>query len=344
MSFCRPAALALLSASLVVSCAATAYASGVSARTPGRADSPRVQLGIDIDFYYWAGTNVAATAAADISYIKSLHANSVSISFPFYVGGIRSNEALAKSATPSPANLALLVSAARDAGLYVSLRPLMDQANIRPQWRGSWTPASAAKWFASYEAFLRPYAVMAQQQHVPEFIESAELTALSSSPYWKSVYKYLRRVYHGRLAVSNNFVPKPVKHLDVDGVYQLLDDYHPVNAPTSASVATLTRGWESFLATEARGITLSEIGIAAEDGAYRKPYAIGGVGKFNPQIQVRWFTAACDAVAKMHLGGVYFWAIPFGSALNQPPGPATAAYIADGAGAGAISACFKRLS
>jgi hypothetical protein len=50
-------------------------------RVPGE---PTLQLGIDIDFYAGADTNVAPTVQQDVFCIRSLNANAVSISFPFY--------------------------------------------------------------------------------------------------------------------------------------------------------------------------------------------------------------------------------------------------------------------
>jgi hypothetical protein len=39
-------------------------------------------------------------------------------------------------------------------------------------------------------------------------------------------------------------------------------------------------------------------------------------------VQSRYFTAACNAVAREHLGGIYFWAIGIGQDLSVPPGAA----------------------
>ena len=72
---------------------------------------PAVQLGIDIDFYASPGANIAPTARQDIAYIKSLHANAVSISFPFYSD--KSGRLSARSPkTPSMAQLDTLITMA----------------------------------------------------------------------------------------------------------------------------------------------------------------------------------------------------------------------------------------
>jgi hypothetical protein len=347
----RPITSALLAVGIVACCVATANASTARAARPAashrpvvhQSRRPKVQLGIDVDYYSNPGVNVPATDKALVSYIKSLHANSVSISFPFYVSGPRASSVSATAATPTPTALGELAGTAEHAGLYVSIRPLLDQGNLHES-RLAFKPANAGAWFASYEKFLRPYAVMAQHEHVQAFIEGAELNSLGGSPYWTKLDAYLRTVYHGTLAYSNNFSPRVIKKLtDKEKVLQLLDDYHPVKAGASASVATLSKGWDSFLATEPRGVTIAEAGIAAEDNAYARPYALNGQGAFNPLIQVRWFSAACDAVTKEHLGGLYFWSVVFGAALNVPPGPSNPTAFAAGPGAREISACFKKL-
>jgi hypothetical protein len=55
-------------------------------KVPGE---PSLQLGIDIDFYTSADTNVAPTAQQYVSCVKSLNANLLSISFPFHTNGAR---------------------------------------------------------------------------------------------------------------------------------------------------------------------------------------------------------------------------------------------------------------
>jgi hypothetical protein len=335
----------LLAVGLIACSGATCYASALPASGQRAANvrAPKVQLGIDIDYYSNPAINVVTADAAMISYIKGLHANSVSISFPFYISGPKSSTVYGNATTPTPAQLGALATDAEHAGLYVSIRPLMDEGNLDGA-RPGWMPADPAAWFASYGRFLKPYARMAQTDRIPELIEGAELTRISDSKYWTGVNAQLRKVYRGTLAYSNNFGRTPVKGLvSKQGVAQLLDDYHPVDVPSTASVATLTKGWNAYLKTQPRGIVISEIGITAEDNAYSTPWLTAGLGAFNPAIQVRWFTAACNSVTDEHLGGIYFWSVLFGQAFNVPPGPADAAAFSDGPGAAEIATCFKKL-
>ena len=61
----------------------------------------------------------------------------------------------ASAATPTPSQLAVLIHDAEQAGLYVSLRPLLDEHKLREP-RGAWAPGDPAAWFASYQHFLQP--------------------------------------------------------------------------------------------------------------------------------------------------------------------------------------------
>ncbi|MGO8883688.1 MAG: glycoside hydrolase family 113 [Streptosporangiaceae bacterium] len=308
----------------------------------GRA--PHRQLGIDVDFYLSPGMNVPSVARTDVAYVRSLHANSLSISFPFFMDGPSSSGVRAGSQTPSPATLAVLVRTAESAGLYVSVRPLLDEHNLGIS-RVYWKPADPATWFASYRRFLLPYAEMAQQAHVPVLVTGVEFSQFSRSPRWTQLGSALRRVFRGTLSYSNYWGYAGRRNVSSSGVVQTVDAYKPVLQPDgTASVAQLTAAWDAYAASLPSGIVLSEVGIAAQPGAYAQPYQIVWPGEpVVPSVQGHWFTAACHAVTAEHLGGIYFWSLNFGQQLTVPPGRADPASFTDSRGAAAISACFKRL-
>jgi hypothetical protein len=305
------------------------------------------QLGIDLDYYvYSPAQNVAANAAADVGYVKSLHANALSVSFPFFMHGPQTNSVYASGQTPTPADLAVVAQDAERAGLYFSIRPLLDEKSLNyPGGRTKWTPDNMAKWFASYEQFLRPYAQMAQMVHIPEMFTGVEFNKFLYSPYWARLDAYLRRYYHGTLGYSDSRNWElPRTRVNKAGVVQEIDAYKPLRLPDTASVATLTKAWDTYLGSGLHGITISEMGITAQDGAYHKPYSVQWFGApLVPMIQVRWFTAACNAVAR-YGDGLYIWSLSFQEQFNQPPGPSDPASFVDSAGANAIAACFQRLS
>ncbi len=316
-------------------------------KLPAWAGKPARQLGIDVDFYVYApGEDVSGIAAADVAYARSLHANSLSVSFPFFTDGWRGDTVYGNGETPSPADLAIVAAAADRAGLYFSIRPLMDESSLHHKGgRTKWTPTHPAAWFASYEQFLKPYAEMAQGEHIPEFFTGAEFDRFNSSPYWAKLDAYLRRYYHGALAYANNWDIPIAKTVNTEQVTQTVDAYPPTSISSGASVAALTVKWDRYLSHKARGVVISEIGIAAQAGAYDRPFRlVWGGESLDPAIQERWFTAGCDSMVNEHGGGIYFWSVSFGQSLDSPPTLANPTAFVDGPGASAIAACFTRLS
>jgi hypothetical protein len=339
------------SAAATHSARAAHSAPSAGARSPkgsrsGQQPAPDPQLGIDLDYYLDSpARSVPAIAAADVAYVRSLHANALSVSFPFFMHGPDATTVYGSARTPTPAELAVLVSDAEKAGLYVSIRPLLDEKSLHyPGGRTKWTPVDMAAWFASYEAFLQPYAQMAEREHVPEMFTGVEFNEFLHSAYWGRLDAYLRRYYHGTLAYSDSRNWElPSAWTDSHGVIQEVDAYKPIRLPPNASIATLTRKWDGYLGHGLHHITISELGISAQDGAYYQPYSVQWFrGTLDPEIQVRWFTAACNAAAR-YGDGLYFWSINFANQFAVPPGPAYPAAFIDSPGAQAIAACFQRL-
>lgn len=297
---------------------------------------PWIQLGIDVEVYTYPGQDIAAAAAADIGYLRSLHANSVSVSFPFFVTGRSADKVEASSSTPTPAQLGTIVEAAQNAGLYVSVRPLLDETSLRES-RVQWQPIDQAAWFRSYRDFLLPYATMAQQDHVQEFIVGAEFSRFSRSSYWNSLDTALRSVYTGTLAFANNWGGDQFTGHGGKGVAETVDAYPPMQPPLLAA-------WESFDRKLSAGTVETEVGIDAVAGAYKRPWQHEWTAatSLDTSVQADWFTAACHAVEKTHLGGIYFWPLAFSQQLTGPT-PADQGLWAHSAGGAAISSCFASL-
>ena len=192
-------AVAALTAMLVAACSSAAP-SPQAAQVP----LPSLQLGVDLDFYATPRTNIVPTAQQDIAYIKSLHANAVSISFPLH-----SDKAgtvigpLAK--TPSVAQLNTLITMAENAHLAVTVRPLLNQDTLGKA-RVHWKPAHLAAWFAAYRNFLLPYVALAQRDHVAVFVIGTELNAFANAAGWTALRDAISAQYHGQLAFSNNWL------------------------------------------------------------------------------------------------------------------------------------------
>jgi hypothetical protein len=304
---------------------------------------PAIQLGAGIDLYTYPKQNFAKSSVTEVAYLKALHANSVTVSFPFFMHGKGASSVYAKPSTPTPADLAVFAQTAEAAGLYVAIRPLLDETSLTVP-RSSWKPHDPAAWFASYQSFLLPYAAMAQKAGISAFYVGAEFTKFGTSPLWTPLDKALRKVYKGTLQYADNG-HRLEKGLGGTGVKATSDAYPDVPVPGNATVATLTKDWEQYDKVMARGSVLSEVGIAGVLDAYRKPWDhTWPKPKLDPETQVRWFDAACHAAAATHMGGIYFWAIGFGKTeLSTKLSVKNQAAWEVGPGEQEIASCFHQL-
>jgi hypothetical protein len=293
------------------------------------------QRGIDVDWYTYSGQNVSADAAATVTYIQSLHANAVSVSFPFFTKGQSPGSVHGASTTPTPDQLGILVSDAREAGLYVSLRPLLSEPSLGLS-RVRWIPSDPRAFFAAYLRFLIPYLRMAQRDQVPEFIIGAEFEAFGTAPGWRAVDREARRLFHGTLACADNW---PTVQRDGCGTpVQTVDAYRPLHARDWLA------GWERWDHSLPTGIVQTEVGIAAAPQAAQRPYRVRWpIAVTDPAVQARWFASACQAAVNEHLGGIYFWSVSMAATQPKGPTPESQTTWAGGPAAGAISACFASI-
>jgi hypothetical protein len=295
------------------------------------------QRGIDIDLYSYPGLDYPGTTTATVRYITSLHANAVSISFPFFMNGTRPGSVHATSATPTPAQLAVVITAAERAGLRVSLRPLLDEHSLG-RIRVFWVPSKLTAWFAGYERFLKPYAQMAQREHVSEFIVGAELGGFSRSPRWNALDRLVSGWYHGTLACADNW-DQLYQHGCGQRVVQTVDAYHP-----AVSHDRFLPEWIAYDRRMIAGTVETEVGIAAAQGAWKQPWTWHWpVRSVSPAVQVQWFTAACQAAFRTHLGGIYFWSVGLGTTIPHGPALTSQTTWAGGPAARAISSCFASI-
>jgi hypothetical protein len=249
----------------------------------------------------------------------------------------------AKPSTPTPAQLAVLARAATKAGLFVVLRPLMDQTSIGES-RASWKPRNQKTWFASYRKFLLPYASMAHRAGVARFYVGAEFSKFQGSRYWTPLDKAVRRAFKGTLVYANN---GPGVHAGIGGkgVQLSVDAYPNLKVGSNPTTARLTRAWTAYDKRLPARTVLSEVGISGVKGAFRQPWQHHWPHpRMDISVQVRWFTAACRAAAASHLGGLYFWAIGFGKpALVQKLDATHQGAWENGPARNAVAACYKQV-
>ncbi|MFF0220624.1 glycoside hydrolase family 113 [Streptomyces sp. NPDC004629] len=293
---------------------------------------------------------VEKQARLHADYLVGLHANSVSVSFPFFTPGKTSTKITRGDKTPTPARLARVLRIFHEAGLRTTVRPLMDESSLDiadGNWRGNIAPTDRDAWFASYEKFLTPYLRAAHGEKAATFVIGTELNSMEGDQRWGKLVDNAEKAFGGEVAYDANWdnyvngpITMPVNHLGIDA-------YFPVKVDDDASVKALVDGWDTWLDKKATGtlpkITIAEAGIGAMKGAYHAPGDFYTKRAVNPRVQANWYTAVCKVVQERKMSGVYWWSIYFDDDPTTKPDDKVASRL-DFAGRPltekAIKSCF----
>jgi hypothetical protein len=276
------------------------------------------------------------------------HANAVSLNFPFYQSGSRTNDPQRAPMTPSPGRLAMLTELAHRYHLSVQYRPYLWERNLRPPSRPQIRPSNVSLWFQNYWTFLEPYLESANQAGASSFSVALEFTTLL--PYlsaWERIVQRAKTVYSGQLFYSQQHLPQETLPLTARGY----DAYQPIPLKSDryVSVAAFAIGFvRNFqmagMQATPGDLTVEELGIPAVSGAYLRPnyYHYSPSTKVLRAVQTDWFAGACNAFRKLHLAGLYYWSIDFNTFT---PGENSSKKIYDWLAtpsATAIQSCFAR--
>jgi hypothetical protein len=273
---------------------------------------------------YWSGDpndddEAVRTAAEQVlDRVVALGANSVSVTYPFFMASATADTVLADDPrTPSPERLGIFLDEANRRALRTTVRPMLDEGNLtgeRPGlWRGNIAPADRDGWFGSYAELLQPYAQLAAEKDVTTFVVGVELSSLERDSRWQWVIDAVRSEFDGELGYSTNHDRLGAPAL-ADEIHQSVDAYPALALGDDAAVAQLVVGLNQWLTTAAGGgvteLVLAEVGIGAHAGAYRQPWSPAGVGlAIVPEIQQRWFDAMCELMRTRNLAGIYYSSI-----------------------------------
>ena len=316
------------------------------------------ELGINVMIYDAWPQDADALASADqtFTYLEGLGATAVALNFSFAMDSATGSVISAAATTPSPTLLGAMVDEARNHGLSVELRPLLDESTVQPRWRGSIAPADPKAWFTSYGQFLAPYVTLAATHQIHRFVIGAELVSMIRfAKQWKHLIGGITpttSITGTELSVDGNWQPV----IGVAGVGYGMDFYQPVILPQGtkptvtsfqAAMHANLRGVFSGPASTApvplHQLVLSEVGIAAVKGAWVQPwqtYATQSV-TITRRIQAHWFTAACQTAKADHLKGIYFWSVFLAPWTSPTQDDSASPYEWVGtASAAAIRSCF----
>ena len=305
-------------------------------------------LGVDLyALSNYSSSQVETYGQRMLQYIKTvLKADAVGIVWNLYAPSRHSDVVEKTANTLSAANVAILTRIATQDGLMVTYRPLI----FLPKhgWEGRVEPTNPAKWFNSYYRAELPYLRRAQQFHVTEFVAETEMHSMNADPGWRAFYNRLSAIYHGTLtyaAWDGDYFPPSGHLMEVSALGMDMYEAMP-RLSASASKSKVLAAWDAYFATMPKSVlertTIQEIGIQARAGAYKDPANLQANGQMDQKVQANWFTAACQAVRKYDMRGVFFWKVDL---TDNPESPASSLSTFEGKqGAAAIASCASVLN
>jgi hypothetical protein len=310
----------------------------------------RPVLGVDVESDVNYSVATAKTYGRRVvGYIRNgLHVNSVGIIWDLCDPSFTSNIVARCQRSLSPAAVRAIAREASQEGMTMQLRPLIrvgppaDWGNPHLSWEGFIQPSNQAEWFRYLLRAETPYLRILRDFHGSEFVVGTEPFYIASSPYWRwllhkahSVCKCATIVASHTARYRVGIVPSR-KRAGVDW-------YAHLHIPDNSSQARVTSAFEASVKMVPRRLlartSLDEEGIRATVGAYAHPEEWDITGPSDPEVQARYFTAACETVKHDHMRGVYFYVIPL---RDNPAHPlAFAAFFVKNAGAKAIQGCAR---
>jgi hypothetical protein len=248
---------------------------------------------------------------------EKLHANAVSLNFPFWESGSLSNDPMRAPMTSSPQRMMAITAIAHHYHLSVQWRPFLFESDLLYQTHDSIRPTDPNIWMRNYWNFLEPYLEAANLSGAASFSIALELrTMLPYLSQWTTIVRRAKSLFSGTLFYSQQHLPQVSLPLTARGY----DAYQPIDLKSAKdlSVARLTRGFiynlhvPEMQQTPA-DLTLEEISIPGVPYAYLRPshFHLAKNVKLDRPVQTEWFEAACNAFYQLHLQGIYYYGIAF---------------------------------
>jgi hypothetical protein len=214
--------------------------------------------------------------------------------------------------TPSDAALRAIAASAKERGMRIRLRLLVDVRSGES--RVTISPADPDAWFASYAQRVRHYAWLAGELGADTLEIGAELKGVSKdAERWREVVAVARAAFGGRLAYAANWDEfKQVRWWDaVDEIG--VDAWFPVAASADPAPSAVLAAWRPYLDALGavagrfrRPVVLSELGYSSSVGALIEPWRRGD--EYSAKEQVTGLRAAFRALTgRRWLRAIYLW-------------------------------------
>jgi hypothetical protein len=296
--------------------AAAAVAAAGCERLPGDPAPPRPGAVRGIVVTDWSETGYALPRTlAELDRVAGDGANAVAFVITAYQGSPGDDGVASRPGrTPSPDAVSAAAAHARALGLAVTLKPHVDLDD--GTWRGRIDPPDPAAWFASYRAFVLPWADVAESTGAAGFEVGTELAGtVTHDALWRTLIAAVRERFHGELLYAASWdeagrVPF-WDALDAVGV----DFYYPVARRNDPGRTEILAGWQPWLERlrllsrqTGRRVLLTEIGYRSVDGAGLAPadYATAAPLDLGEQADLYW--AALEATSgEERIAGLYWW-------------------------------------
>jgi len=245
---------------------------------------------------WWKDAYDGAGAQKSLQDLAATGADSVAVIPTWYMENGESAAIAPTDQTASDASVAAVIRRAKSLGLRVVLKPHVNCRDGRPT--PLIRPRDARAWFSSYRAFLLHYARLAAAERVDLLVVGTELFSMvpGRRADWEAMIGAARSVYGGPLTYAANWydfylVPfwDALDYVGVDGYFPMLG---------GADERALENGWNAYkplLLAEARArgkpLLFTEVGIASQKGANRKPWDYRDFGPVDAATQTAYFAA-----------------------------------------------------
>ncbi|HWB33840.1 MAG TPA: hypothetical protein VG753_00750 [Candidatus Paceibacterota bacterium] len=291
---------------------------------------PTFQAGINVLLYrldYATTNDLDSKLGSFLDRMQSDHINAISLSFLIYTEGVKSNRLLTGDKTPSDEDLELFIRRARERGLSVMLRPILDEQSLvaeeADEWRGSIEPSNVSAWFESYGDLLFHYADIAQVAGANSLDIATELNSMEQYPTrWRALVAMVRKRFSGMLTYSSNqgiSVTMPWNVLDFVSV----DAFFELDTGDTATTKDMAAAWKKWVGPIAsrskilgKPLMLTEIGSTSQVGAHRRSWVWDHKSAVDLEDQRRYYESACLAW-KPNVSGIYWWV----ATLSMPADP-----------------------
>lgn len=273
--------------------------------------------------------------------LVALHANTVILTIPIGIDRWAATTVYKDPLlTPTDEQIAYFVREARSRGLYVTLKPLIDETVIRqttptgkPNWRGGIEPSDPARFFANYAAVYTDYAQLAALAGADRLVIGTELNSLEAPRYeghWRDIIATIRAAVGTKVTLIygqnwNPDYPFPawfaqLDELGVDAYYPLLgvsdqgtaaDLVSAFNQTVVPAMKISPRQELERLKAQFPGkkLRILEMGIPSTAGRYAAPWKTED-GVVNLAIQTTYTEAACQFFGPEAgvADGIFWWA------------------------------------